>query len=84
MKYSSIDEYVANVIRAWNEIPDESCRNQIKHLRKIMLDVKRNDGSNIFNVKLRRERLGKKNYKEDFDYYNMHDDNFVLKEKKKK
>ena len=60
MKYSSIDQYVANVIRAWNEIPDESCRNQIKHLRKIMLDVKRNDGSNIFNVKLRRERLGKK------------------------
>jgi hypothetical protein len=84
MKYSSIDEYVANVIRAWNEIPDEACSKMVKHLRKVMLEVKRNDGDNIFNYKKRSERLKKKNYKEDFEYYNMHDDNFAIKEKKKK
>jgi transposase len=83
MNYSTMDQYIGNVIRAWNSIPDESCTAHIKNLRKVMLDVKRNDGSNIFNSKLRKEKLMKKNYKEDFDYYNMHDDNFVLKEKKK-
>ncbi len=59
MYYSTMDQYVGKVIRARNSIPEESCTAHIKNLLKVMLDVKRNDASNIFNSKVRKEKLMK-------------------------